>query len=797
MFNKCFFAFFVLLSLISCQKEKPLSNIEADFLIDFENSSQLGLINSSSISDEKSYDGKFSTLVNKESNFGGGWQGSFPDSLSGKTIRVILSAFIYADSLARPVIAFSLDKEGQNFYWHSLSLNDSLCDNKWHQVIDTFLIPGDFTAKYCNVKTFLWLSNGTGKAYADNISLQFRKAHFNSFLPNLNYDSNAIGKSLNFKSAEVKFNSTNELLSLSLNKVSLFKSIRLLTEWCNENNRDTGVLFSNLSFVKTFNDTMYFESDNELIKSNISLVINDSTLVFNSSVNFKLNTNLKRLALVFEFENKANKLLSNDGFWMDNVEDEYWIGNGALAFSHASGNWITQNNSNFTSLQVQNNFAVFNLDYSIDHPLIHFPLRKDAKRGVYEDRSCSKVLKNESMKAELTFQKINNATKVPTLSKFPNGFESAYIFTEHADYTDLRTHLAVCFGNDSAINLKNCKEGFVGNNIPVTKSIFYSNEDKVNNSESLLDFNTPIASWKENLEFRKLIDELYKMNWDIALHTPDHYTTSAATMTEALGRFKEKYNSSTWIDHGYDNGPADNREDLMCDALVTGSKNYSLALWQEFGVSNVWNSWYEDQKEIKVLGFDQHLQINYPFLNTSCPKPLLFKHKSLSANITHWLSNSIVDYDSPQWWSYYFNKNVLDRLCINKGIVINHCYPARVKEKQFFWIKEGNVFKIHPEFEKILKLLNEYQSANLIWLCTVKELISFKERLESVGLSYFKNSVRVTNKGLKDIEGLTLVIPSEIALNYKEGFSQRKTMTGETMLIFNLKAGQTISFNYK
>ena len=68
--------------------------------------------------------------------------------------------------------------------------------------------------------------------------------------------------------------------------------------------------------------------------------------------------------------------------------------------------------------------------------------------------------------------------------KNPAGYEAAYIWTEHADYTDISTNRATYFGSEKIINADSATGGFVYFNIPVTKSVFYANPDSVTNEKA-------------------------------------------------------------------------------------------------------------------------------------------------------------------------------------------------------------------------------------------------------------------------------------------------------------------------
>ena len=101
----------------------------------------------------------------------------------------------------------------------------------------------------------------------------------------------------------------------------------------------------------------------------------------------------------------------------------------------------------------------------------------------FEDISYREVRKGEVLKGKIkVFNRMID--DLPRLMPVWDGYQSAFIFTEHADWTDLRTHRAVLFGNEHITKPEDAVGGFCYFDIPVTKSVFYWNPDNVTNEKT-------------------------------------------------------------------------------------------------------------------------------------------------------------------------------------------------------------------------------------------------------------------------------------------------------------------------
>ena len=64
--------------------------------------------------------------------------------------------------------------------------------------------------------------------------------------------------------------------------------------------------------------------------------------------------------------------------------------------------------------------------------------------------------------------------------------------------------------------------------------------------------------------FSEFLFHIAEKGSDICLHTPEQFTTTPKRLEEALLYMQMNFGSPSWIDHGNNNGPQNNREDLIC-----------------------------------------------------------------------------------------------------------------------------------------------------------------------------------------------------------------------------------------
>ena len=151
--------------------------------------------------------------------------------------------------------------------------------------------------------------------------------------------------------------------------------------------------------------------------------------------------------------------LSQRAYYLDREGFKVGEGDRTIISYHQTGISSTQ-------FDAVNRIAYFNLDYWRDHPMIHYPLN-DTLENYFEDVSCQQIHEGMQWTHSVTLHIGDDVPNLIRLMPIPDGYESGIIFTEHADWTDIRTHRAVLFGSEHITDAKDATGGFVYYGIPV------------------------------------------------------------------------------------------------------------------------------------------------------------------------------------------------------------------------------------------------------------------------------------------------------------------------------------------
>ena len=458
----------------------------------------------------------------------------------------------------------------------------------------------------------------------------------------------------------------------------------------------------------------------------------------------------------------------------------FTIGEGDRSFTlyHPTGSYSFRHAS--IQLDATNRIAYINLDYWRDHPLIHYPLC-DTIEDYFEDVSCENISTPQPAKPKLgeiyagRFLGLNLNVNIgddihdlPRIMPIWDGYQSAFIFTEHADWTDLRTHRAVLFGNENITKPEDAVGGFCYFNIPVTKSVFYWNPDNVTNEQtSKGKFPGLVASIKTDKEFYKLLKTLKKEGFEICLHSPEIYTTIPSEFPKAMRFMKRQFNTVSWIDHGYNNGPEKNREDLVCDGLLPDSPYYAAELWDKNGVHYLWNAYYEENRKERY-NFDCHFVQPYDGFGDALPNRQITTLPNGGKDFLLWSTPSTLEVNEDREWYYYFDTIRLQRLVDQHNVFITHVYPAWSDPHRAFWqYNENGTAVAMPGFNFALSQLAHFRDEKKILPTTIQEYLSYYEKLLNVDYQIVdSNTICLTNHG-DNIKGLTLLCTKPIIVEGK------------------------------
>ncbi len=523
-----------------------------------------------------------------------------------------------------------------------------------------------------------------------------------------------------------------------------------------------------------------------------------SELTVESEVLYTKDVVVVREALIFQMMEPVTEVYrKNRAIDTAQFQPEYWLDKEGVKFGTGEKTFLIYHVPGISSLQLNTSARklVVNLDYSKDHPFQHFPLR-DSAMNIKEDLSYSFYHSGQSRKNSFSFHAGMAINFVPQLMADKNGYLSSFVFTEHADWTDLPSHKAVYFGSENISKASQATGGFVKNKIPVTKSVFYSNPDSVLNSDSRYRsvFSAPLANIRGTKGYLEFLKELQLLGNDICLHTPDQYTSRRELLNEAMTYMKENFNSVSWIDHGYNNGPKNNREAFVCEGLDSTSSSYAKDLWEKYGVKYFWNSYYEDFTTEDSLFFDFYGTLIHPYsgFGDAAPTPIYWKHPTRTGNFYSWPTRDMLEMHDPKDWSYHFSPDRLNDFSNQHAVKFVHCYPAGGAFDRGYWAMDSNKkLVVEPEFEKTLQRLSTYRDSGLINVTTVRDLLNHLTACENIRLEYQEDgSIKIKNLNDDEIKGISFTTTAKKVLVNKRA-PKYKIKNNALVFWFNLKGNKS------
>ena len=673
------------------------------------------------------------------------------------------------DSLLNALIVFSIDK-GRKPYWNAYPLTDFEPDSTgWAHAKFSFNFPIEYIGEG-KIISYIWNREKQIMLF-DNAELEIDAWQSPSYQPEIEHKSDSTY--LNF-----------ELLSPYL---TTFPSYLIPVVEYIDTHGDT---ISDPSVVEIkFDDnwiTYYGQPHSSIIANHLDI-----------KTTFKENVKLLRLAFVLPLpEGKLTVYRRNQHIDTTDYQHNYYLDREGFSFKNDSLRFSIYHNTGISSMQldVENRYACFNIDYWRDHPLLHYPMQTDTT-NYYEDISYRDIKAGQMLKGQITIY--NSAPEeLPRLMPIWDGYQSAFIFTEHADWTDLRTHRAVLFGNENITRPEDAVGGFCYFDIPVTKSVFYWNPDNVTNAKTSKGlFTELVASIKTDKDFFKLLKTIKKQGFEICLHTPEIYTTIPSEFPKAMRFMRRQFNTVSWIDHGYNNGPDKNREDLVCDGLLPDSPQYAATLWEENGVRYLWNAYYEENRQEDQL-FDGHFVQPYDGFGDALPNRQITTLPDGDKDFLLWATSSTLEVNEDHEWYYYFDSIRLQRLVDQHNVFITHIYPAWTDPWRAFWQYDENGTAVAmPGFNFALSQLAHFRNEKKILPTTIEEYLSFYEKLLNIDYQILdSNSIALSNHG-EAIQGLTLLCTKPIVVEGKP-IDFRKVDEGY-LVWFNLNKNETVIIKYR
>ncbi len=660
----------------------------------------------------------------------------------------------------------SIDDAKGNRFWQAYPLAEFANDTTdWSRFYFNINFPYDYFHG-AQIKGYMW-NRGHEVLCFDDARLEVKPIITPSYLP------------------EIEKDSSTPIWPFDINAHDIIP----IVEYIDSNGdtlTNTSVMETRFETTITFSDPNYWELDET-----------DRNLQIKTETTFKEDVKLLRLAFVVPLpDGKITVYRRNQHIDTTLLQPSYYLDREGFSITNDTFSISTYHNTGISSLQldVEQRTACFNIDYWRDHPLLHYPMRSDTS-DYFEDISYREIKEGDVLKGEFSLF-YNGPEELPRIMPVWDGYQSAFIFTEHADWTDLRTHRAALFGNENITRPEDATGGFCHFNIPVTKSVFYWNPDQVTN-EKTSEGNFPglVASIKTDKEFLKLLKTIKKEGFEICLHSPEIYTTIPSEFPKAMRFMKRNFGSVTWIDHGYNNGPDKNREDLVCDGLLPESPYFAADLWKKNGVRYLWNAYYEEHR-MEDFNFDSHFVQPYDGFGDALPNRQITTLPNGSNDFVLWSTPSTLEVNEDNQWYYFFDSKRLQHLVDQHVVFITHIYPGWTNLWRGFWqYNENGTIVAMPGFNFALGQLARLRDEKKILPTTIEQYLSHYEKLQKLDYQIIdKNTIRLTNHS-EAIKGLTLLCAKPIVVEDKI-IDFRKV--GEGYLVwFDMGRNETVTVKYR
>ena len=542
-----------------------------------------------------------------------------------------------------------------------------------------------------------------------------------------------------------------------------------------------------------------------------------------------------RESLIAEFNTRASEVyLKNSEIDIRPVASEYWVDKQGVRFGEGEASALIYHTPGISSLQVQSrkNLLFVNLDYFRDHPFMSIPYQEDGG-GKWIDISASKYKPGDERANTFTLHFGLVPQVLPRFMPVPGGYLAGYIFTEHADGGNMRTHRAAYFGSEDITSASDATGGFCGHQIPVTKSVFFDEFDDGLNCQH--------DSCRTEREYLEFLDQLHALGNDLCLHTPDSGNSNRTIMKEAMIFMKNRYDTRTWIDHGMYPGNT-NREAYSADGLDPASEYYAADLWEENNVKYFWSPAVEALRfaspgpsltqlirdyKLKSLFKEFRRRYNFlriyndagafealvkvirgnlpmlelnsqrPFMGYSFPTPLYWQNPTYSGQIYSWTTE--FDYygvtrqlDSA---NLVIEKRQLEHLIAKRGVFFNHGYYVRNNSRDGMLTLQDGELIINPYFDEVLKYMDHRRDDGDLLITTVRDLMDYRLQVENIVLDYKPDgSIDIVNNNHQEVRDLALTIrsdPENIKLKGTEFLSRK--VKDDTIIWFNLPADTSVN----
>lgn len=723
------------------------------------------------------------------------------DSIGNRNAIFTFDMMLKSEVKPNAQFVLSVQNGNKNVLWKAFDFSNGFDkENQWYKANFEFNIPNDII-KGSSLNCYI-LNDKFEHFYIDDFSFSIEYYNMPTYVNEIvEYESPKHLKSLTENTAINLLYSEkeNKIIIADNNQNNITKPLSMFYSLV-VNNDTTEIQFADWELLINVNenkDVYKFKNDNKIVVTELTISIDDN----DSNVNFDLeSTYLKdakviKSSLIFPFLNDDFTVYRRNPF-VDSVnyQDVYYLDKEGFSLNLERKQLNLYHPENVSSIQLdtKKSIAYINSDYHYDHLLIRYELLDTS--DYYIDNSATLMKKSTSHNSSFSIS-LTDKTELPRIMPIMNGYESAFIWTEHADWADIKTHRATYFGNEEIENVEDAIGGFAYYNIPVTKSVFYNNPDSVTNYEKNNDFPGLHSTIMTDSLFFDFLNQLKNKGFDICLHTPEQYTTTQENLSEALSFMKNNFASPSWIDHGYNNSELSNRENMVCDGLDSSSPYYAYELWKANGVKYFFNASYEEimPRPFSEYIFENYLFRPYPGFGDALPLPKV-STLPMFPEILLWSTPYTMEPGETWAWDYYFEQYVLDKLVDYRYVFITHIYPAWVEEGRGYWEMKDGKYVAKEGFNSALEKIAAMEKEHLLLPTTIADYMTYQQQLQSLEYKVEADgTVVLRNKNEETIKGLSLISTHDISFENEKHFNIRKTKSGEENIVwFDMEPNEAV-----
>ena len=809
----------IMISLVSCLDDNHDFDGSKMFFNDFENVYENSIWkNVLRVENDAAFSGNYVCECTADMIYAFGFNYDIDDSIENANALISIDMKLKAEHKLNSVFVVSVKKDGNTKFWKSFPMTGGFVENQWYDNALSLSLPND-VIEGGELNCYI-LNDKQESFFIDDFNFELKYFKTPTYLEDVEqYDLPKDLKNVfNTKSLNILYSEKrNQIVIADENDKPLTKPLSLfysliidndtvdfqISEFKNLRTSEPQSLEFKAQSSKLKVQSSEFKVQSSELKAHSSeltaqLIVSEENA---SNVNFHLETTydkdvrVLKSSLIIPFLNDDFTVYRRNPF-VDtcDYQDVYYLDKEgfSLSFDDKQLNLYHPDNVSSIQLDVKNATAHINADYYYDHLLMRYELLDTSY--YYIDNSSTFMKEGDVRKSSFVIS-LTDKAELPRIMPVFDGYESAFIWTEHADWTDIKTHRATYFGSEEVAKAEDAIGGFAYYDIPVTKSVFYHNPDSVTNFEKNPDFPGLHSTIKTDESFFDFLKQLRDNGFDVCLHTPEQYTSNREYLEEALAFMKEHFASPSWIDHGYNNGARNNREDLVCDGLDSASPYYAYDLWREYDVKYLFNASYEEMipRPFVDYVFDNELMRPYPGFGDAMPLPKVVYHPSYP-DILLWSTPYTMEPGENWGWDYYLAQDKLDKVLDLRYVFITHFYAPWVQKERGYWDMKNGKYVAREGFNKALKRMSDMRDNHQLLPTTIAKYMTYQQQLRA--LEYRVNddgSIMLKNNNNETIKGLSLISVKEICLDDGKSFNKRKTHSGDEWIVwFDMEPNEVV-----